>query len=442
MEQKILWKPTKKQSEALIRQEFEILFGGARGGGKSDCGIAWLLYDSDKPDFRALVIRRNADDLKDWIDRAETLYSQIGAKSAGNPREFKFPSGAVIRTGHLKDDQAYTKYQGHEYHRMVIEELTHITTEEKYLKLVSSCRSTNKELIPQVFCTTNPGSAGHAWVKKRWNIDDRPMKNIITLDPITQRKRIFIPSLITDNPFLIENDPSYVQFLESLPQGLKEQWRYGYWEDVEIKGAYYSKYILEAQRQGRITSVPYDHNLEVDTYWDLGVNDTTTIWFVQQYGKEVRIIEAYENEGEGLPFYVELIKKKPYRYGRHYFPHDLRVQEMGTGRTREDILRDLGVRNYVIIERADINDGIEAVRNILPSCWFDEEKTKDGVYALKSYHKEWDDKNLVYRNHPCHDWSSNYADAFRYLAGTIKLAILKKEKPKYRYRPVSSLLNV
>ena len=112
------WTPQPKQAIALTRLEDEILYGGARGGGKTDAGQAWLLYDIDKPRYRALVLRRNADDLRDWIDRARELNLPTRAEFVGNPVEIRFPSGAKIRTGHLKDQNAYTKYQGQEYQKV------------------------------------------------------------------------------------------------------------------------------------------------------------------------------------------------------------------------------------------------------------------------------------------------------------------------------------
>jgi len=130
------------QKEALSRTEYEILYGGARWGGKTDAGMARLLYDVGNPLLRALVVRKNSEDLKDWIDRAKIMYQWTWAVFSWQPAEIRFPSGAVIRTGHLKDDNAYTKYQGHEYQRQLIEELTQISNEENYLKLISSCRST------------------------------------------------------------------------------------------------------------------------------------------------------------------------------------------------------------------------------------------------------------------------------------------------------------
>jgi len=147
----VIWNPTSAQVEALKRTEDEVLYGGARGGGKTEAGLAWLLYDHQNAQYRALVIRQNAKDLSDWIDRARAMYVPMGAKVKGQPTEIHFPSGAVIRTGHLKDEGAYTQYQGHEYHKILIEELTKIPREKDYEALLGSCRSTVPGIRPQVF---------------------------------------------------------------------------------------------------------------------------------------------------------------------------------------------------------------------------------------------------------------------------------------------------
>lgn len=228
-----IWKPNPGPQEEVLRRsaEFEILYGGARGGGKTDAGQVWLTDYVDDPRYRALVIRKNADDLSDWVDRATRMYSGLKVSMAYRPPILTFPSGAVIRTGHLKDEQAYTKYQGHEYHRMLIEELTQISSEKRYLQLISSCRSTVPELKPQVFLTTNPGGIGHSWVKQRF-VDPAP-PGVPFTDPETGRKRIFIPADIEDNPFLMENDPSYVGFLDglkSVDEQLYKAWRLGSWD--------------------------------------------------------------------------------------------------------------------------------------------------------------------------------------------------------------------
>jgi hypothetical protein len=239
------WKPNSKpQLLALQKKCFEILYGGARGGGKTDCGLAWLLKPIANPQYRALVIRKNADDLSDWVDRANHMYARYGASVAYRPAVITFPSGAVIKTGHLKDDQAYTKYQGHEYQRQLIEELTQIPTEKRYLELLSSCRSTVPGLDARVFATTNPGGVGHSWVKKRF-IDVAP-PNTKYIDPETGRSRIFIPAKVDDNVDLMRLDPSYVNFLEGLKgtdEMLWKAWRMGSW-DVFV-GQTFSEFIYD-----------------------------------------------------------------------------------------------------------------------------------------------------------------------------------------------------
>lgn len=224
------WRPHPRQEEALKRIEFEILYGGARGGGKTDAGLVWLTDHVDNPRYRALVIRKNADDLSDWVDRAVRFYKPLGANITYRPAVIKFPSGATIHTGHLKDDQAYTKYQGQEYQRILIEELTQIPDEKRYLQLLGSCRSTIPEIRPQVFCTTNPGGLGHIWVRTRFVDPNTP--NIAFIGEDTGRSRIYIPATVDDNPTLVDNDPGYVQFLEGLKSKdveLWKAWRLGDW---------------------------------------------------------------------------------------------------------------------------------------------------------------------------------------------------------------------
>ena len=208
--------------------------------------MAWLLRATEFKDARMLVIRRNADDLADWVDRAHKMYPY--AKITGKPATIKFPSGAVIRCGHLKDESAYTKYQGHEYQRILIEELTQIPSEESYLKLVSSCRSTIKGLDPKIFCTANPGGKGHQWVKKRFIQGHKP--KVAFKGKGENRYRMYIPATIDNNPTLMKNDPEYVNFLDTLPEPLRSAWRHGDW-DI-FAGQYFtewdtSKHIVDKE---------------------------------------------------------------------------------------------------------------------------------------------------------------------------------------------------
>jgi hypothetical protein len=224
------WRPHPKQEFALRRIEHEILYGGSRGGGKTDAGLVWLTDEINNPRFRALVIRKNAEDLTDWADRATRFYAGFGAKIGYRPPVIEFPSGAVIRTGHLKDDNAYTKYQGQEFHRILIEELTQIPNEKRYKMLIASCRTSIPELKPQIFLTTNPGGVGHEWVKKRF-VDVAP-PNTPYIDPVSGQSRIYIPATLDDNPTLMENDPAYIKQLDALKEtdiDLWKAWRLGDW---------------------------------------------------------------------------------------------------------------------------------------------------------------------------------------------------------------------
>lgn len=228
------------QTWALERAEDEILYGGARGGGKTDAGLAWMIEPaySTNPRYRGLVVRKNSDDLSDWIGRARMFYRPIGARVAGNPPVIKLRSGAFIRTGHLKDANAYEKYQGHEYHKILVEELTQIPRQTDYEKLISSARSTVPGLPAQVFCTANPGGPGHVWVKSRFVVVAR-LKTYI--DPVSGASRIFIPAKIDDNPTLMRLDPGYVRRIEGISdEKLRNAWRWGDWDT--FSGQFFDKW--------------------------------------------------------------------------------------------------------------------------------------------------------------------------------------------------------
>lgn len=446
----IKWKPTPKQVEALERTENEVLYGGSRGGGKTDAGMAWLLYDIQNPKYRGLVIRRNSKDLSDWVDRARQFYAHMNVQVAYNPPIFTFPWGAVIRTGHLNDANAYMQYQGHEYQRILIEELTQIPREQQYEMLISSCRSTNPELKPQIFCTANPGGPGHDWVKARF-VDATTPGNRYT-HPDTGRTRVFIPATVEDNPHLYDNDPDYVAMLDSLPERLKQQWRYGSWEDVPVEGAVFGPYIGDIQEKGQICQVPFEQALPVHTSWDLGHNDSTAIWFFQVYGKEIRLIDYHEDNQMSFTHYIDLLSNKSsqygYTYGTHYFPHDFAVHEYFEGRTREAKFKtymkekyDIEVakgREYVIVPRIrHLSEAIDAGRDLMPYCWFDHEKTYQGLRMLKNYRYVWNDAMNNWGKDPFHDEASHAASAF------MQIALGRKEtKPKKKYKEKKQRINM
>ena len=184
-----------------------------------------------------------------------------------------------------------------------------------------------------------------------------------------------------------------------------------------VEGSYYNVLLKKARKDGRICNIPYEPNVPVNTFWDLGRNDSTAIWFHQHVGKEHRFIKSFEDNGEGLAHYAAYLKEQGYVYGDHYLPHDVEVTELTTNLSRKEMLESLGVRPITTVPRVkDVNEGIQQTRASIPKCWFDKEGCKDGLRALESYRKEYDEKNQVFRSRPLHDWSSNYADAFRQFA--------------------------
>ena len=191
------------------------------------------------------------------------------------------------------------------------------------------------------------------------------------------------------------------------------------WE-AAIVGSYYGKMIRDAEREGRICSVPYDPQALVHTAWDLGLSDLTTIWFFQVCGQEIHIIDYLENSGQPLAWYAGELKKKTYAYGEHVLPHDAEVKELQSNRSRTETLRGLDLNVRVLrasgAERILVADGINAVRTILPRCWFDATKCAKGIDALKAYRREYDEARKCFHDRPVHDWASHGSDGFRYLA--------------------------
>jgi phage terminase large subunit len=199
--------------------------------------------------------------------------------------------------------------------------------------------------------------------------------------------------------------------------------------EVPIQGSYYGTQLMLAEQEGRVGNVPYEPDLPVNTAWDLGIGDSTAIWFYQSVGREIRLIDYYETMGEPLVHYVRKLQEKGYVYGDHYAPHDIEVRDLSTGKSRLEVARNLGVR-FRVVPKLSVEDGIESVRNILARCWFDEKGCEKGLSALRSYHREYDEKNQTYKVRPKHDWSSHGADAFRYLAVGFRERVDISQFPK------------
>jgi hypothetical protein len=185
--------------------------------------------------------------------------------------------------------------------------------------------------------------------------------------------------------------------------------------NANVPGAIYGKELEAVQAEGRITNVPHDPSVRVDTWWDLGVGDSTAIWFTQTVGRAIHVIDYYEARGEGLPHYCKVLSSKNYLYGDHNAPHDIEVRELGSGKSRREVAWDLGL-NFRVVPKLPIEDGIHAAQMLIPRLWIDREKCKQGLECLRQYHRAYNERTRSFRASPVHDWSSHAADAFRYLA--------------------------
>jgi hypothetical protein len=186
--------------------------------------------------------------------------------------------------------------------------------------------------------------------------------------------------------------------------------------EVALEGAYYGDALARADAEGRVCEIAQVAGLTTDTWWDLGIDDATAIWLVQRVGRELRVVDYLEASGEGLPFYAQRLKRlaveRGYVYGTHIAPHDIKVRELGSGKSRLEIAAAAGIR-FQVCPQHSVADGIEAVRQVLQRCWFDAARCAAGLKALRAYRREWDAKNGTWRARPRHDWSSHAADAFR-----------------------------
>ena len=217
--------------------------------------------------------------------------------------------------------------------------------------------------------------------------------------------------------------------------------------EMGVEGAYYAKYIDKMRVQGQITHVPYDPTIPVETAWDLGVKDSCVIIFFQRVGKVVHIIDCYENNRQGMEHYINVLIGRNYFYGKHWLPHDIKVQELGTGLTRIETAERMGIKFEVRRDKEGrirsalpdvrIMDGIEACRNIFARTWIDSHKCKDLIRALENYRQQWDSKRKIYHDVPYHDNNSHFADAFRYMVLSLSIGNFKETSPEElerRYR--------
>lgn len=200
----------------------------------------------------------------------------------------------------------------------------------------------------------------------------------------------------------------------------EEQFRQEFENDFESSnvGAYYGKELRELEDSGHFIDLAPDPRLKTHVSFDLGFSDSTAMWFYQISGKEIHVVDYHEEAGQNLEHYHDILASKPYNYGTIWLPHDARARNFQTGVSTIEQMLSFGW-DCQIVPSLKLQDGIQAVRKLLPNCWFDEKSTYKGVQCLKAYQKEWNAERKVFNDKPKHDWSSHGADSFRYMILSI-----------------------
>ena len=276
---------------------------------------------------------------------------------------------------------------------------------------------TVREVDSELWLTWNPESKYSA-THERFRLDPPSNARIVELN-------------YKDNPWFPE-----VLEMTRLEDKEKRIETYSHiWEGdflIYTEGSYYGLEMRRIKDEKRICKVPYDRAKGVVTAWDLGIGDSTAVWFAQFIGTEVHLIDYYETSGVGLEHYAKVLQDKGYVYDQHIFPHDVRVRELGSGKSRIEMLEDLGIRDIDIAPDLLVDDGIQQVRTLLDKSWIDEEKCEKGIDCLLNYSRDWDDNGKVWRMKPKHNWASHGADAMRYLAVGYSEANSNWDKPLRR----------
>ena len=393
---KIDLKLTKEFTPFLEPNRYKVVFGG-RGSGKSFSIAQLLVLRAFKEPTRILCAREIQRSISDSV--------------------LQLLNDTILRLG-LTDffDVQKSQIIGKNGSRFLFLGLSNNITKVKSYEGLDICWVEEAESVSytswETLIPTVRKKGSEIWVSFNPNdeMDDTYQRFVVNPPPQAYVKKVNY----NQNPWFPEELEKERLYLKGKNEDLYNH----VWEGEVLSnrdGAYYAKFIPNDQ----IIDFKVEPNIPVDTYWDLGVSDSTCIWLVQQIGMEIRVVDCYENQGEGLQFYINWLHDWRARhqavFGEHYAPHDIQVRELGTGKSRLETARKLGI-NFRVVRKLTIEDGIHAARAILPKCYFEKTNTKDGLQALRRYRKEFDEKKGIYKPHPLHDWSSHYADAFRYFA--------------------------
>jgi phage terminase large subunit len=381
-------------------KRYKVLYGG-RGGAKSwGVARALLLIGAKRP-IRVLCAREHQNSLKDSVH--QLLSDQISALglqdhyiirdafiTAVNGTTFNF-EGIKYNIGKIKS------YEGVDY--CWVEEANKVS-KGSWDVLIPTIRKSDSE----IWLTFNPElDTDETYIRF---VKNPPQEAIV--QRITWRDNPWFPEVLR-----LEMEDLKARDYDAFLNVWEGQCR------KMLEGVVYASELRAAQENDRITRVPYEPLVAVETFWDLGRADATSIWFAQSVGFEYRIIDFYQSNQKHLDHYLQVIQNRGYTLGNTWLPHDAKAKSIGTKKSVEEQARAKGHR-VKIVPKLSVSDGINAARTIFPKCYFDEVKCADGLQALRHYRYDIDKETSTYSRNPVHDWSSHAADAWRYLAVGMK----------------------
>lgn len=390
--------PSKFKSLYLYEQNPNALyyvFHGGRAGGKSWEIARFLLIEGAKRKHRILCCREVMKSIKQSVHKL--LSDQIASLNLGSFYEIL---DNEIR-GKNGTEFSFTGLLAHTVDSVKSFEGATIT----WIEEAQTISSRSLEiLIPTVIRT------------------ERPLI-IFGMNPYLDSDPVYSEYVLKDRPDTIKveiNYPDNPHCPPNIKKEAEEMMRSDYDKYLNIwmgqtkqiaDGAIFKNEFEAIKKENRICKVPYDPNLPVYTSWDLGILDSTAIWFFQIYGKEVRVIDYYEASDEPLSHYARVLTEKGYSYGKHFAPHDTAARDLSSGVSRQETMIKLGYRLEIGV-RLGPEDRIEASRQMLKNCVFDSEKCAHGIRVLQNYRREYNDKMSQFKATPVHDWASHGSDSF------------------------------
>jgi phage terminase large subunit len=395
-------------------KRYKVFYGG-RGGAKSWAFARALLTIGVSRPIRVLCARELQKSIKDSVH--QVLSDQI--KTLGLEAHYEILQTEIRGTNGTRFSFAGLKHNATEIK-------SHEGADICWVEEAEAVSATSwKVLIPTI---RKPGS--EIWVSFNPSLEtDETYQRFVVTPP----KESMVEKVNwRDNPWF----PDVLKMeMEELRERKYDEYLH-VWEGhcrQNLEGAVYADEMRAALEEERITHVPVDNTISVDTFWDLGWADFTSIWFVQKVGFEYRVIDFHQDNMKSINHYVQVLQNKGYAYGKDFLPHDAKAHQVATGKSVEEVMRSLG-RKTVVLPRASIEDGIRAVRDIFSQCVFDEGKCSDGLQALRHYRYDVDpDTGMFNSKKPLHDQYSHAADGFRQFAmGTKPIKTTKRKQSNFQ----------